>query len=322
MTEIIDPAQNPSLPPTSRVEIGIEDMTCASCVGRVEQALERLPNVVSASVNLSTERALVTFQGAADLSDVRQAVESTGYTVREETTELAIDGMNCASCVGRIERALGAVDGVFDTSVNLAAERAVVRHAAAAVVPDDLTRAVERAGYGAKISAGAEQDGDEDRRTAELASLRRAVLLSAILTLPIVVLEMGTHLVPALRDVIDATLGRQTNWLIQFGLTTVVLFGPGLRFFQKGVPQLLRGAPDMNSLVALGTSAAWAYSVVATFAPNVLPERTHKRLFRGGGGHRHVDPRRPLSRGARQGPDRRGDQADDGPESEDGPPRA
>ena len=279
MTSTVEQTKTPSLASPSSVEIGIEGMSCASCVGRVQKALERLPDVASASVNLATERARVEFDGAADLSAVRDAVEATGYTVREETTELAIEGMSCASCVGRIERALTAVNGVFEASVNLAAERAVVRHVAGAVTADRLVQAIERAGYEARVAAGAEEDSGEDRRSAELTSLRRAVLLSAILTLPIVILEMGAHLVPALRDAIDATLGRQTNWLIQFVLTTVVLFGPGLRFFQKGVPQLLRVAPDMNSLVALGTSAAWGYSVVATFAPGVLPEGTHNVYF-------------------------------------------
>ncbi|MEM7693214.1 MAG: heavy metal translocating P-type ATPase [Pseudomonadota bacterium] len=273
------PTENLSFARSSNVEIGIEGMTCASCVGRVEKALAQLPDVSSASVNLATERALVTFDGAVDVPAVQEAVERAGYAVREGTVELAVDGMSRASCVSRIERALAAVDGVIETSVNLAAEQARVRLVAGAIPPDTLVQAVERAGYAAKVAAGAEQDDGEERQIAELMSLRRAAFLAAILTIPVVILEMGTHFVPALRDVINAALGNETNWLIQFALTTIVLFGPGLRFFQKGVPQLVRLAPDMNSLVALGTGAAWAYSVAVTFAPGVLPEGTHNVYF-------------------------------------------
>src|SRR3546814_3241389 len=90
----------------------------------------------------------------------------------------------------------------------------------------------------------------------ELDSLRRSLFLAATLALPVFVLEMGSHLIPAVHDFVMGTIGMQASWLIQFVLTTLVLFGPGLRFFQKGIPAILRGTPDMNSLVTLGTSAA------------------------------------------------------------------
>ncbi|TIS75010.1 MAG: heavy metal translocating P-type ATPase, partial [Mesorhizobium sp.] len=104
-------------------------------------------------------------------------------------------------------------------------------------------------------------------------TLSRSLTWAALLTLPVFVLEMGSHLVPAFHHWVMMTLG-DWNWRLQFVLTTIVLFGPGLRFFRKGVPALLRGAPDMNALVALGSGAAWAYSLVATFMPNVLPAGT------------------------------------------------
>src|SRR3546814_9118121 len=91
---------------------------------------------------------------------------------------------------------------------------------------------------------------------------------------------MGSHLIPAVHDFVMGTIGMQASWLIQFVLTTLVLFGPGLRFFQKGIPAILRGNPDMNSLVTLGTSAAWGYSLVATFAPGVLPPGTANEIGR------------------------------------------
>ncbi len=260
-----------------RVSVPVDGMTCASCVGRVERALGAVAGVRQASVNLATERADITFEGVPDAPAVAAAIEHAGYKVRAATTELVIQAMTCASCVGRVERALTAVPGVLEASVNLATERARVRHLDGAVALADLIAAVERAGYVARaVSAGTTQSADEDaeRREAEDRSLRRALTVAAALTLPVFVLEMGAHLIPALHHWVQHTLGGQTNAYVQFVLTTLVLFGPGLRFFRKGIPALLRGAPDMNSLVSVGTAAAYGYSLVATFAPQVLPAGT------------------------------------------------
>ena len=263
------------------LDIPIEGMTCASCVARVEKALRAVPGVVGASVNLATERAAVEFAGAPDVGAVVRAVEAVGYAVRESTTELAIEGMTCASCVGRVEKALARVPGVLGASVNLATEKAQVRHLAGAVSAADLEAAVRATGYGARLVSGAADATDEEakRREREVRSLRLALIVAAVLTLPVVVLEMGAHLIPRVHDWIVQTIGERESWYLQFALATVVLVGPGLRFFRKGVPALLRSAPDMNSLVALGTSAAWGYSVVATFASGVLPSGTQNVYY-------------------------------------------
>ncbi|KKL25209.1 hypothetical protein LCGC14_2407600, partial [marine sediment metagenome] len=110
-------------------------------------------------------------------------------------------------------------------------------------------------------------------------ALARRVILAAILTVPVFVLEMGKHTIPGFEGLIESTIGIQTTWLIQFALATVVLFGPGWGFFAKGIPALIKRAPDMNSLVALGTGAAWTYSVVATFLPQVLPDGVRAVYF-------------------------------------------
>jgi Cu+-exporting ATPase len=189
--------------------------------------------------------------------------------------DLSIEGMSCASCVGRVERALKALPGVKAANVNLATGQAVVSFsdkpdAAAAIA------AIDKAGYEARILAHDSNAADEEaaRRGAEMRSLQRSLFLAAILTLPVFVLEMGSHLVPGMRGWIEQTVGTQAGWMLQFVLTTVVLFGPGIRFFRTGIPALLRAAPDMNSLVAVGTAAAYGYSVVATFAPDLLPAGT------------------------------------------------
>ena len=260
----------------STLSLSVEGMSCASCVGRVERALKAVPGIDTANVNLATERADISFSGAPNVAAAIEAIERTGYHVAEETIDLAVSGMTCASCVGRVERALSAVPGVSRASVNLATERAQVT-VARGVTPADLVRAVSQTGYEATPIVSDERstaDVDAARREAESRSLKRALGLAAILTLPVFILEMGSHFIPGVHDWIMHTIGTQTSWLLQFALTTIVLFGPGMRFFTKGVPALLRGAPDMNSMVAVGTAAAWGYSVVATFAPALLPAGT------------------------------------------------
>ncbi|SOD59136.1 MULTISPECIES: heavy metal translocating P-type ATPase [unclassified Rhizobium] len=255
--------------------IAIEGMTCASCVGRVEKAIAKVPGVVKASVNLATERADIAFSGAPNVSAVVDAVRNAGYSVDEKTIELDIEGMTCASCVGRVEKALKAVSGVSDASVNLATERATVRVAGNAVSAARLAEAISQAGYKANEIVADKAKGDEpDRREAELRGLKISLATAVALTLPVFILEMGSHLVPAIHDFVMETVGMRESWYLQFALTTLVLFGPGLRFFKKGIPALLRLAPDMNSLVVLGTAAAWGFSVVATFGPEILPRGT------------------------------------------------
>ena len=191
---------------------------------------------------------------------------------RRQSLDLTIEGMTCASCVNRVEKALERVPGVIEANVNLATERASVRYLGGSDVAGRLIAAVEQTGYGAKLRQDSTvTDHERAAREAEIAGLQHALLLAAILTLPVFVLEMGSHFVPAIHDWVMGTLGHRTSWYLQFALTTLVLFGPGLRFFRKGIPALLRRSPDMNSLVVLGTSAAYAYSVVATFLPGALP---------------------------------------------------
>ncbi|HEV2566173.1 MAG TPA: heavy metal translocating P-type ATPase, partial [Microvirga sp.] len=260
--------------PIDSIDIPIQGMTCASCVGRVEKAIRSVGGVVAANVNLATERAHVEFAPSeATPAAVADAIRAAGYEPSENTVELTIDGMTCASCVNRVEKALRRVPGVVDASVNLATERASIRYLGQAEIVGRLIGAVEQTGYEARPVQ--RDDGQVDReraaRDAEIAGLRRSLLVAAILTLPIFVLEMGSHFIPAIHDWVMGTLGHRTSWYLQFALTTLVLFGPGLRFFRKGIPSLLRGSPDMNSLVVLGTSAAYAYSVMAIFLPGLLP---------------------------------------------------
>src|SRR5690606_4604756 len=117
---------------------------------------------------------------------------------------------------------------------------------------------------------------DAARREGERRALWRDLLTAAVLTLPVFVIEMGSHLIPGMHHLVGRTIGMQNSWYLQFVLTSLVLILPGRRFYQQGVPALLRLAPDMNSLVAVGTAAAYGYSVVATFLPALLPSGTVK----------------------------------------------
>ncbi|MXQ12645.1 heavy metal translocating P-type ATPase [Microvirga makkahensis] len=264
---------NPSAEAES-FDIPVQGMSCASCVGRVEKAIRSVEGVTAANVNLATERAHVSFaQDKADPKAVAEAIRTAGYEPTESHAELAIRGMTCASCVARVEKALKRAPGVLDAHVNLATERASVRYLGGTEVVGRMIEAVDATGYEAEeVRQDAERtDRERATRETEIAALRRSLALAAILTLPVLMIEMGSHLVDAIHDWVMNTLGHRTSWYLQFALTTLVLFGPGLRFFKKGVPALLRRAPDMNSLVVLGTSAAYAYSVVATFLPDLLP---------------------------------------------------
>jgi heavy metal translocating P-type ATPase len=250
------------------LSLAISGMTCAACAGRVERALAAVPGVDSARVNIATERAEVT--GSAPAASLIAAVQKAGYAVSTPTQSVTIVGMTCASCVGRVERALLAVPGVSAATVNLATESVRVDGIAG---PDALLAAIRKAGYEARLAGGASaatlRAAD---RAHEARVLKRDVAVALVLTLPVFGLEMGGHMIPAFHHWVMATIGQGTSWLIQFVLSSLVLAGPGRRFFAKGIPALLRGAPDMSSLVALGSGAAWTYSTLATLSPGLFPE--------------------------------------------------
>jgi Cu+-exporting ATPase len=264
---------------TSQTTLSIEGMTCASCVGRVEKALAGLDGVSDVAVNLASETARLSLDDPSRLTDATQTLASLGYPARTSKVTLNIASMSCASCVGRVDKALADVPGVLSVSVDLAAETATVEYLEGAVSLGDLMAASTAIGYPADIAESQASQSRVARKAEEADGLRRSVLLAAILTLPVFILEMGSHLVPAFHHLVTTTIGLQTSWIIQFVLATLVLFGPGRQFYTKGFPALFKGAPDMNSLVAVGTGAAWGYSVVATFLPGLLPEGVRAVYF-------------------------------------------
>jgi len=233
--------------PARTVTLPVQGMTCASCVARVEKALRRVDGVVDANVNLATESATVELEAGASQQAVAMAIENAGYTVRAELIDLQIEGMTCASCVGRVEKALAGVPGVRSASVNLATERAHM--SGAGMDAAELIGAVERAGYSARIVA-------DDARARDRAQVRAApdwwpVAVAAALSYPLVVPMMaalfgGHWMLP--------------GWL-QLALATPVQFWLGARFYRAGWKALRARTGNMDLLVAIGTSAGFALSV-------------------------------------------------------------
>ncbi len=270
-------APSPAADQPASATLPITGMTCAACAGRVERALAKVEGVTEASVNLATERALVQYDPhRVTPSVLTQAVQASGYDVPAAETTLALQGMTCAACASRIEKALANVEGVLEARVNLATERAAVRYVPGAVSPAMLRRAVRDAGYEVIDSADGQDrtDAEREAREQERRTLRRRLWTAALFTLPILLLSMGPMLVPGGHAWLEGWLPTQTLFYVLFALASVVQFGPGARFYKAGLAALRQRSPDMNTLVMLGTSAAYGYSVVATFAPGVLPAGT------------------------------------------------
>jgi len=255
----------------------IPDMHCASCVSRIERALEGIERLEVGAINPANRQARVDWQEAQALKDGLEALNRAGYPARTEQRDYVIEGMHCASCVHKIESGLAGLAGVLEASVNLASSRARVT-----LLPDveerDVIGVIEKAGYNAEAADQDRAHGD-DTEAAETSQHKRRFLIAAALTLPVFLVEMGSHVIPGMQQWIGETLGWRSAHLVMLVLTTLVLFGPGRVFFRYGGPALLKGAPDMNSLVMLGASAAWTYSVVATIMPGIFPEGTANVYF-------------------------------------------
>lgn len=208
---------------------------------------------------------------------MNNAVNSSKLGSPVHELSLPIEGMTCASCVSRVERVLSRVPGVESVRVNLATERADLR-VAEAVDRATLREAVERAGYHVGVEPAPDHDASE-KLEARADVLLAKVWQAGLLSLPVLILEMGSHWVPALHHWVLHELGREASSGIQLVLTAAVMAGPGRHIFVHGVRALLRGGPDMNSLVALGTASAFGYSSVTTLLPSMVPEAMRHVYF-------------------------------------------
>jgi Cu+-exporting ATPase len=247
----------------ARITIPVTGMTCASCVRRVERTLSKKEGVAEASVNFASEKASVTYEPAATSPDeLIRTIREAGYgaNVREKT--FGVTGMTCASCVGRVERALEQVPGVLEASVNLANERATVEYLAGEVEPHDLEKIVEGAGYG--VVRKDKESSVEGSREREYGKLKADFSVAAALTALI--------LLGSLPHMFGFMLPIPMGWL-NIGLlllATPVQFWAGRRFYSGAWGALKHGQANMNTLVVMGTSAAYLYSAVATLAPGLF----------------------------------------------------
>ncbi|PKO33614.1 MAG: copper-transporting ATPase [Betaproteobacteria bacterium HGW-Betaproteobacteria-7] len=243
--------------PLVELRLGIGGMSCASCVSRVEKALKHLAGVTEVSVNLATEEATLKVIPEVSVGVLSEAVRNAGYEVATKSVELLIEGMSCASCVGRLEKALAAVPGVLKASVNLATEKATVEVLAGATVAA-LAAAVEKAGYTAKPISS-----QQAKATSRFIPEWWPVAVSALLTFPLIT--------PMLVQLVGV------NWMLggwtQLALATPVQFWLGWRFYRAGWKAVKARAGNMDLLVSLGTSAAYGLSVYI--------------LIGNGGGHPH-----------------------------------
>jgi len=241
--------ERPRAAATARFDIPVTGMSCAACVGRVERAAGAVAGVEAAAVNLGTERMSLTTGPGFSLPVLTAALDRAGYPVAERVADLVIAGMTCASCVGRVERALLGVPGVLSAEVNLATERSRVR-VLANVADADLAAAVHRAGYEVGPSETVPAKVADERA----AAARRdgigaavALVLAAPLLLPMLLLPFGIHLM-------------LPGWL-QLVLAGTVQAVFGWRFYRGAWKALRGGAGNMDTLVALGTTAAFGLSV-------------------------------------------------------------
>ncbi len=251
---------------TQQLDLPVTGMTCAACVRNVERALKRTEGVETATVNIATERATVSFDPShTNTRSVIDSISNAGYGVVQATMELPITGMTCAACVRNVERALRKPSGILDVNVNLATERATVHYLPGSVRRSDLIQAVENAGYGVVNLSDADAPEDAERavREAEIKRQERLVLIGAIFSIPLVILSMSRHFmhqIPVIMDTFPWLMW--AGWpVIFFLLATPVMLLLGRQYFVGAYKAARNGTTNMDTLVALGASAAYGYSV-------------------------------------------------------------
>ncbi|MFO7801028.1 MAG: heavy metal translocating P-type ATPase [Desulfovermiculus sp.] len=248
-------------------KFAIQGMSCAACSARVERVVSWLEGVHSAQVNLATENMQVSWDpDKIGPEEIKAAVHKAGYEAKEvrqdSQVELDIEGMTCAACSARVEKALSRLSGVNRAEVNLATEKARVNFDPEQVQSTDLIAAVEKAGYGASVAVqeDSETSGAQDREMQErLAGLKNRLVISLAMAVPLFLLSMGGMLGLPIPSFLNASTAPLNHALVQFLLTVPIMY-INREFYLQGFPSLARGGPNMDSLIAVGTSAAFIYS--------------------------------------------------------------
>jgi Cu+-exporting ATPase len=250
-----------------RIDLPITGMSCASCAARIEKGLSNVEGVSQAIVNFAAEKATVVFHPSqTNLPHLIERVKDLGYGARIEKVVLPIQGMTCASCVNRVEKALSSLKGVVHVNINFATERASIEYLPGEATIKDFKKAVQEAGY--QVLEVKEEDIVEKEklaREAELSRLKWKFIIGAILLAPILILMYGA---PLLERWVG--ISKETNFFIQFLLATPVQFWAGWQFYVGFWKAARHKTSDMNTLIAVGTSAAYLYSLIVTFGPHLI----------------------------------------------------
>ena len=267
---------NPELSNRLQVELPIPDLDCVPCVRTVEGALSELKGVEKAHVNFTTTKAHVTYDPKlVSLADMQKVVKKAGYTVGEARAQIGIQDLRCASCVHFIEENLRATPGVTRATVNILTGQADVAYIPGATRLGQLRKAIEAVGYRTEEQPrqAAPEDAEQAARRTEYLNLRNRFIFAAVLAAVVFLLTFA-EFIPFLNSI-----SRQITWMLMFVLTTPVLAWAGQRFFVGAWSAFRHRSADMNTLIALGTGAAYLYSTVATFLPGVLPEALRSVYF-------------------------------------------
>jgi Cu+-exporting ATPase len=262
------PPAEPKKGGEKRVELPVTGMSCASCVAKIEKGLSKIRGIADAKVNFATEKATITFDPSqVRMGDFVAAIKDLGYEAGVEKVTLPVQGMSCASCVKKVEKALNGLEGVVQATVNFATERASVQYIPGAVSREDFRRAVKEAGYEIlDVETGKKEDvvdREKAAREAEFRKLKRKFLAGVILVIPVFILAYWKTL--GLSNIYN--LSREVNFYLQLLFQTPVQFWVGWLFYVGAWKTARHKSTDMNTLIAVGTSAAYGYSVLAIFFP-------------------------------------------------------
>ncbi len=243
----------------------IEGMTCASCANTIEKATIKINGVHESSVNFATEKLSISYdEEMVEMKDIQNAIENAGYKAMSTTVNkvLNIEGMTCSSCAQNIEKATKRLEGVVEASVNIATEKLTISYEPQSLRLSEIKQAIEKAGYKAIEEKDTTEDVDKLRKEKEIRTLWRKFIVSAIFAIPLVYFTMGHMLGFPLPAAIDPMMNP-----LNFGLIQIVLVIPsviaGYKFYTVGFKALIRRSPNMDSLIALGTSAAVLYGIFA-----------------------------------------------------------
>ncbi len=254
---------------SSRIDLPVTGMSCASCAAHIQEGLAALEGVDDASVNFAAEKATVLYDKTkVSVDDFIKVVKELGYGVSVSKVILPIKGMSCAVCVDAVQRALSSLDGVISASVNFATEKAAIEYFPAQVGVREFRKVVRDAGYDIVETEKGEDAVEKEQREREAAyrTLKKKVIAGALLALPIFILMQWDRL--GISRLLS--LSRQANFILQLLIETPVQFWIGWQFYTGAVSAARHRTTNMNTLIAVGTSAAYLYSVVATFFPSVF----------------------------------------------------